>query len=1103
MIDLTLPLVDAADRDLAANDLSNVFLVEAAAGTGKTTLLVSRILTIVRETLTPLSNIVAITFTEKAAGELKIKLRERLEAAAREEDEYVEQYRRALQNLDAMPVSTIHSFCRELIAQRPVEAGVDPGFSVTDQATARTLTDEAWQGWITAQFSGECPAVRPFLERGLETEGNGASLRDLFEVLNDYREDLDLLHVPCRDEAALREDVAAFCAEIRQALSLAGQCRDSKDTLAGELASLAEWFEHARWDDLNAATVALEERYVPHGGKKGRKDNWPDGTLETLRGFLFATYSTRADALLADITSFYAAPLIGWLKGAVEACAALKAERNTLDFHDLLITARDMLKESRAAREFFKARYDYVLVDEFQDTDPLQAEIIFFLAERADRFAESWDEVELDSVKLFIVGDPKQSIYRFRRADLDLYGRVKEKIAECGQCLSIRMNFRSDPVIIREVNALFGEWMTGPSGGRYEPDYAAMEPARAPGAPPTAIVLPPPPSLDLTQNADQLAACEAACIAEAIREMADGARTVSGPDGESRAVSYRDIGILYSATTHLTVLENALRSRSIPYQVSGGKDLPRRMEIQALRTVLAAIDNPFDGMHVVGALRSPFFACSDEELLEHRLSGGTFDYTSGESPVAHVQRSFDLLKRLHEQSRRAAPSETVAALLEETTGLQIFALKPQGESRAANLLKVLEIARALESGGHSSLHQLVRWLDRLEELRVGEEDSPIAESGDDVVQLMTFHKSKGLEFPVVFLYRMSQDHELRRAHCIVDRTRKAVDFSMASIRTAGYGAALEEERDRQWHETIRLLYVAMTRARDVLVVPAFWSKERSTETQDHQWFFKLLRTRFTQTASGISLVQDGEFTLHPADGYSLEIPLEEKLVLDLQKDVDPQAVDASRRASDQWQREKTRQLAKLDHREMFVKPSDHEQDFAAASVPLSQQTERAKRFGTFVHRILQCVHLPRGDNAEEVIASAARQFGMNDEECIEARMLLERVLSSELFAGRMGRCEQPWRELEFVIRLDGRLVEGSMDLVFMEEGRPVIVDFKTDRVTAETAVLRAQTYRHQAAAYVRALEEIIAEQVPEVLFYFVRPDTVISLPRETLLDFLL
>ncbi len=321
----------------------------------------------------------------------------------------------------------------------------------------------------------------------------------------------------------------------------------------------------------------------------------------------------------------------------MRAYVDVKTERSLLDFHDLLILARDMLRDSRAAREFFKARFDYLLVDEFQDTDPLQAEIVFFLGERADSFAATWEEVALEYGKLFIVGDPKQSIYRFRRADLDLYGLVRSKIEGSGECLAIRMNFRSDPAIIDEVNAVFAPWMAGPTATRYEPEYIAMEAWREPQSyGPATTLLPPPAGFDLEQSSERLAAAEAACLAEHIAELVSTGRTSVAGNGAHRPIAYRDIAVLYSTTTHLGALENALRARQIPYQVSGGKDLPKRSEIQAVRTVLAAICNPFDTAAVIGALRSAFFGCSDEELLTHRLDGGRFDYVTETPAPAHL-----------------------------------------------------------------------------------------------------------------------------------------------------------------------------------------------------------------------------------------------------------------------------------------------------------------------------------------------------------------------------------------------------------------------------------------------------------------------------------
>jgi ATP-dependent exoDNAse (exonuclease V) beta subunit len=1084
-------LMDAAERECAENDLSNTYLIEAAAGTGKTTLLVRRILTIVRTTLTPLSRVVAITFTEKAAGELKIKLREKLEEGSRKGDEDSIRYGQALQDLDAMPVSTIHAFCRDLISQRPVEAQVDPGFAVCDDQAGRMLRDEAWNSWIQEQLSADCPAVMPFLRRHLSIgdQGGTTSLRSLFEQFNDYREHLDELHVQHRSEGELRVLWNDLLRDVREHVTLISQCRAADDTLYGELTKVQKWLTESEKSDFSGIMGQLVRWPKVSGNRKGKAQNWPPDVLDRLRQYFLTVFEQQLEALAVEMQSREAAPLVEWMKGGVRAYQQLKQERGLLDFHDLLIGARDMLKRSREARDYFKKRYDYLLVDEFQDTDPLQAEIVFFLAERSERFAENWYDVEVEFGKLFIVGDPKQSIYRFRRADLDLYGRVKQKIAETGKTLAIFMNFRSHPDILSEVNALFAPLMSGASGERYEPFYVRMEPAVVPADDfPALMMLPPPAALDSGATTAELAQMEAACIARYIEQLVH----------EERRCSYRDIGILYHTTTHLASLENALRANRIPYQVSGGKDLPRRSEIQALRTTLRAIDNPHDTMNVIGALRSPFFSCSDEELLQQRISGGGFDYTSAQSASPHVNECFRILRELYECRRTESPATVVSALLERTQGMQIFSLKPQGELRVANLLKVGDIARSFAGGGSHSLHRLVRWLDRLDELRVGEDDT-ISESGDDVVELSTFHKAKGLEFSVVFLYRLARDRDSAAPFSLINRTNHAVELSAGSQPTAGYAAAQQDDRDRQWHETIRLLYVAMTRARSLLVLPLYWSKDAAKGGS--RSFLEILKQRYPVVETNLPAIDATSFRTQDTNGYDLAVPLQERFVLDTESTPDPEAIEVSLRQKAEWMTRRENAARSLIHEHEYLKPSGHvgQEDVAIRRVEYDEQEYGAAEFGSFVHRIMQRIHFPSGENMSQIVKSAAEEYSIPDPLQEEGRRLVTRVLQSPLFTGRILPSAELWRELEFTALVDGRIASGAVDLVFMDGASPVIVDYKTDRVMEADLERRAEFYTAQGAVYLKALEGITGLQVKEVLLVFLRPGAVVSLTRDRLL----
>ncbi len=422
----------------------------------------------------------------------------------------------------------------------------------------------------------------------------------------------------------------------------------------------------------------------------------------------------------------------------------------------------------------------------------------------------------------------------------------------------------------------------------------------------------------------------------------------------------------------------------------------------------------------------------------------------------------------------------------------MYALKPQGESRVANLLKLIEMARAFESGGSYSLHRLVRWLNRLEELRVSEDDSPIAESGDDVVQLMTFHKAKGLEFPVVMLYRLGQNREQVRSAALVRRGGKTVEFHLSGLETAGYAEALADERDREWHEAMRLFYVAMTRARDRLVIPVYWGNEK--RQSEGQWFFKLLLDRVARAAGGVPELGASAFAAVDTSRYSLETPQQEGLVLEFGGTSAELAVMDSRIQRGLWRDVRDKAANDLVRTDKFTRPSNHEILLAATPTDSGRAVtqDAGKRFGSFVHLALQRIDLPHTQNMACVLDEAAAEFRMTAEQRAEGEMLLRRALTSELFVKRILPAGKWYRELPFTVKIDGKLTDGAMDLVFVEHGRPVIVDFKTDNVRVEDVPQRSLRHRPQAEAYARALETILGKGKPEVLLYYVRVDAVYS-----------
>ncbi|MGH7320796.1 MAG: UvrD-helicase domain-containing protein, partial [Candidatus Rokuibacteriota bacterium] len=431
---------DAATRHRAATDLETSFLVEAPAGSGKTTLLVQRILAWVRSGKARLPEIVAITFTEKAAADLRLRIREALERARSlaptgEHPAFAQ----ALTDLDLAPIRTIHAFCADLIRQRPVEAGVDPGFVVADPLEQALLLEETWERWLERAAADAPGALEDAVSLGVTID----TLRDLGRRLVAERDLLAGL------PEAVPEDTASVNRDVRDGLpalldAVPPRARRGADALVRMLEEVCAWVRQTDvLPEADQVTALLTELRIPSVTRLGNQTAWGREPVVRARARL-QELAERVAAARARRFHNLAATLASWLTGFVEAYRARLRRLGLLDFHDLLAVTRDLLEGRPDVRRDFQRRYRTILVDEFQDTDPLQLEIAFLLAEDpADPSAATWEVTRLGPGRLFLVGDPKQSIYRFRRADIELYERARELIAAQGVVLSLETNFRS------------------------------------------------------------------------------------------------------------------------------------------------------------------------------------------------------------------------------------------------------------------------------------------------------------------------------------------------------------------------------------------------------------------------------------------------------------------------------------------------------------------------------------------------------------------------------------------------------------------------------------------------------------------------------------
>jgi ATP-dependent helicase/nuclease subunit A len=349
---------------------------------------------------------------------------------------------------------------------------------------------------------------------------------------------------------------------------------------------------------------------------------------------------------------------------------------------------------------------------------------------------------------------------------------------------------------------------------------------------------------------------------------------------------------------------------------------------------------------------------------------------------------------------------------------------------------------------------------------------------------------------VVILYRLTQGLGERGASVVHERRKKAIEFRNGDEETAGFAAAAAEEQARRECENLRLLYVACTRARDLLVIPAYYqSDERAGHASS---FVSVLQSRCPRGENGRPQVEGTGFRLHETNGFNLDTEPQEGLLLELTRPADGRDIDAARAEREQWEQARAAAAARRDHSAQFVRPSEHRGPLDEPPLARQFSSSEARDFGKFVHGLLQHVALPKGENLAAIAETAEEGSTLSESLRKEGMDLVQRALTSPLFVERIARAERICRELVFTAEIEGALIEGAMDLVFFENGEAVIVDFKTDKVTRDEVAVRAETYRSQARAYVRALEAVLKRPVREVLLHFLRPDVTVAFGRDNL-----
>ncbi|MET0626952.1 MAG: UvrD-helicase domain-containing protein [Acidimicrobiia bacterium] len=1121
---------DAAARRAIVEQLDETLFVEAGAGSGKTKSLVDRVVALVTVADVPMREIVAVTFTEKAAAELRDRIRRELERVAALEDPVVApRAATALDDLDGAAVSTLHAFAQRILVEHPIEAGLPPRVHVLDDIASQVAFEDRWARFLDRLLDD--PALERSLLLALNADVTRDTLRTIALACNANWDLVEQRMGPEPEPDVL--DTDAVLVAIADVCARAADCRADDDKLVAGLHALSTWA-----DDLRRAPDEYEQLRMLHSGlpkfsaKAGQKGNWACD-VNDVREQVAAVRALAAER--ARVVAEAAVRRVTWeIAQFTMAEAAVRRREGELEFHDLLVLARAVLRDPEhglEVRRRLRARYTRLLLDEFQDTDPIQCDLAGLLASGDPASgARRWDEMATDPGRLFVVGDPKQSIYRFRRADIAAFLRARDAFSD-QPVHHLTRNFRSAPPVIEFVNQVFSDLIVAEPES--QPEYVALESERADGADPDgsrgpAVVLlgadahpdvEPPPDAPASAKprkvlAPELRAFEAADVAAAVRTaLADGwLVTRRAPDGTTTWEPCRpgDIAILLPARTSLGQLEDALDAEGLPYRTETSSLVYSTPEIRDLLLVLQAVDDPTDELALVSALRSPVFGCGDDDLYTFKVEhGGQWNHQAPlpeslptDHPVADGMRA---LADWHGARLWLDASELLDRIVRERRLLELGFVRGRPRDLWRRVRFVVDQARAFaesSAAGHqrgSGLRDFLAWADLQSSEGARVVETVLPETDDDAVRILTVHGAKGLEFPITIVSGSTTQARRRTTGVQLlfphDSDTYALKVS-ARVTTEEFEryAPIDEQMD--FHEKLRLLYVALTRARDHLVV----SVHRSARTPD-----PVDRTTWTHA----------ELLWSAAEAAPQWTPIEQ--VVHHPTEATDAPVDRTADAPapppawPEWLAERDRVLAaaavpRVQSATAIARAvaaeAEADPGLRKGARDLELPPWNKGRYGTAigraVHAVLQTVDLATGTDLDSIAAAQAAAEGVIGFEH-EITELARAAIDSATVRDAVTQGYR--REMYVAAPVGDRLLEGYVDLVHhsVDPRGLVVVDYKTDAWHDDADLdEKVARYRLQGASYAVALEAATGTPVVGCVFLFLSPGRSVARALEDL-----
>ncbi|NWF67502.1 MAG: UvrD-helicase domain-containing protein [Chloroflexi bacterium] len=1140
------------EQHLAITTHDRNLVVVAGAGSGKTRVLVERYLALLdTHPDWDLNALVAITFTSKAAQEMRDRVRQALEArlTAAPDENSARRWAKLLAQMESARIDTIHALCASILRANAAEAGIDPAFEVLDAVQAQILLEDAIDSACQSLVAQGHPAADLFavyddraIRDALTPELVGQALPDLPADLLSYWQTLWQTNAE-QVFARLRQHGA-----LRAALAWSPGQWPQGDKLYAVWEHV--WEQQRRFESGGAAEERLAAlAHMAEGIKVnvGSKNAWGgDEGLKAAKAALRTIRETIKQALEAvgappdelDAEAARLLPLWAALHRRVqETFRAFKTRDALLDFNDLEARARHLLLHNAAVGARYRAaEFKHVLVDEFQDTNAAQWDIVRALADPQQPGA------------LFIVGDDKQSIYAFRGADVRVFGQARAAIEQAGGLkLPLAKSFRTHKPLVDSFNSLFRRLLFRQSEDRhyevaFDDDMQAERLTPPHDAPALELLLLDKTLLDSGDKTLNARRWEAYEIARRLHQLVEAETPMYDKQARViRAVEFGDMALLFQSMTHVTVYEDVFKAAGVPFVTVAGRGYYNRQEVWDVLNLLKALHNPADNLALAAVLRSPLFGLSDNALLALRLLKDEKEqrltlwqaldvdpaqaghlFPADEHTALRFAR--DTLFMLHRNAGRVTISELLRAALARTGYLAILTGLPDGARRRANVEKLLDKA---DSSGQITLGAFQQYLQDLTTREVREGEAALEAAG--AVTLMTVHASKGLEFPVVVLPDASWENRGQRGELLLydDGILGCKVHNEAENKYSpgyAYRHIQREAAQRDEAERKRLLYVAATRAQDMLIVSGQCAVKEGKIDQTGLWLGWLLDALAIEALDSIDRVRAYEWgTLRlrcpqqvpPDDAYVIAaentraawetIAVRDGLSLPGES-VPPPLVGRVRVARDSRARNlSATQIADLgaaQYQDEYAQQRLRRAVLDDAPASVEQVSHRTPRvsgriLGDIVHQALRWWRFPSDkDELSAVLQNHAWEQGIIDTQDRDyaidtARRWLRDIESSQLYT-EVEQARQVFRELPFIFRTDKRTIHGVIDLLYQAaDGTWTLVDYKTSFVEGyrpgAPALLKvhARRYHLQVGVYAEALRAHLGV-VPRAAIHYLR-----------------